>query len=235
MPCLILLFEFAGIHPAEQVTVIAVATSLACIVFTSLSAAITQYRAGKVRWDLFRKLALFFILGSFAAGLLAPLLPAAVMRGIIGLFLIFVAWVMLSNWKPNPHGELPGGIKGAATGFTGGLMAGTAGIAGGNVIVPTLIYYNTPVHNATATSSALGVPIALAGAVSYAFLNEAGSTTTGYVDLAAFVIITLFAVAAAPFGVKLAHRVQADRLKRYFGILLIFVSARMLYTAATLA
>lgn len=234
VPALILLFEATQTYPPQAITVAAVGTSLACIVFTSMSAAITQVRAGKVRWDLFRRLVIYFVLGSALAGLLTPYLPADVLRLFIGLFLLFVAVVMLRDWKPAPHLELPGGAGAAAIGVGGGMIAGTAGIAGGNVIVPTFVYFNVPVHNATATSSAMGVLIAAAGAIAYMVWPTQTSQSFGYVDLPSFVIITVAAVVAAPIGVRVAHRVQAARLKQAFGLLLVFVSVRMLWSALSL-
>ncbi len=238
VPALILLLEGTGHSPAEEITLIAVATSLSCIVFTSASAAYTQYRSGKVLWPLFRRLMVFFVLGSFCAGVLSPQLPAQALRVVIGLFLAFVALVMLTNWRPAAHRELPKAPYGQGIGFAGGLMSGIAGIAGGNVIVPTLVYFNTPIHNATATSSALGVPIAAAGALSYILsgntLAGVSAWQLGYVDVSSFVVITAAAVLCAPLGVKFAHRVPADLLKRCFGVLLVFVAGRMVYSALSL-
>ena len=238
VPALIVLFETTQIHTHDQITVIAIATSLSCIVFTSLSAAITQVRAQKVRWDLFRKLVLFFVVGSFCAGVLTPYVPALTLRIMIGGFLFLVAIVMLTSWKPAPHKSMPGWWGSSLIGYFGGMIAGTAGIAGGNVIVPTLVYFNTPAHNATATSSALGVPIAGAGALAYMLWHptnvDSVAANQGFVDLTSFILITVFAVASAPLGVKFAHQVPADRLKKYFGVLLLLVSMRMVYSALAL-
>jgi uncharacterized membrane protein YfcA len=139
---------------------------------------------------------------------------------------------MLSNWQPHPHRQFPHVLGAAGIGTAGGVAAGLAGIAGGNVIVPTLIYFNTPIHNATATSSALGVPIALTATLGYLLSAPTliNGPLLGYVDLSAFGPIVLGALIAAPLGVKLAHRVPAPKLKKGFGVLLIFVSARMLYS-----
>ncbi len=232
VPALVLAYDFGGRFGAEQSLLIAVATSLACIVFTSASAAYTQYRAGKVRWDLFKKLVAFLLLGSFLAGFIAPLLPVEVFRGFIGLFLAFVAVVMLSSWQPHSHRQFPNLAGAAAIGTGGGIAAGLAGIAGGNVVVPTLVYFNTPAHNATATSSALGVPIALTATLGYLLSAPAlvNGSLVGFVDVSAFVPIVIGALIAAPLGVKFAHRVAAAKLKRGFGVLLVFVSARMLYS-----
>ena len=232
VPALVLSYDFGGRFPVENGLLIAVATSLACIIFTSASAGYTQYRAGKVRWDLFQKLVVFLLLGSFAAGFVAPLLPAGVFRGFIGIFLALVAVIMLSSWQPHPSRQFPKPFPASLIGLGGGLAAGLAGIAGGNIIVPTLVYFNTPIHNATATSSTLGVPIALTGTLGYLLGAPVlyGNGLFGFIDLYAFVPIVLGALIAAPFGVKFAHKVAPAKLKRAFGVLLIFVSARMLYT-----
>lgn len=235
VPALIVLYEAEGLLPASLVTVVAVATSLACIVFTSLSAAITQARAGKVLWPIFAQMAPFFVIGAFCAGLLVPWLPAGVMRVLIGVFLLFVSVVMLLDWKPAPHARLPGAGGKAGIGYLGGIAAGTAGIAGGNIIVPTLVYFNVPVHNATATSSAMGVPIALAGAAGFAIgiTGEMPDSNwnLGYIDLKSWLAVTAGAIVAAPLGVRMAHRIPAASLKRLFGGLLVIVAGRMLYSA----
>ncbi len=234
VPALILLFDLAGLFDTHDATAVAVATSLACIVFTSLSAATTQIRANMVDWPIVRRWALFLVLGSFLSGSFAAELPTVLFRGFIGAFLLFVAFVMLTSWKPSAHRTAPGQALSAALGTGGGLVSGIAGIGGGNVIVPTLIYFNTPVHRATATSSTLGVPIALAGALGY-ILSGWGRESTdwmlGWVYLPAFAAIVVAAMAFAPLGVKTAHRVAPLPLRRAFGVLLILVSGRMLYSA----
>lgn len=240
VPALVILFELGSAHGVADITVIAVATSMSCIIFTSASAAYTQYRADKINWTLFKRLVPFFVLGSFCAGLIAPLIDAGLLRILIGVFLTLVATVMVFDWQPSAERPLPSSLSGSGIGtgigtgigFSGGLISGTAGIAGGNVIVPTLIYFNVPVHNATATSSAMGVPIALFGALGYALgVNQPEHQTwmLGYIDLRSWVWITAAAIAAAPLGVRLAHKIPATTLKRTFGGLLFIVAARMSY------
>jgi len=234
VPSLILLFDWGGLFARDDATVVAVATSLACIVFTSLSAARTQIRADKVEWPIVRRWTAGLVLGSFLAGAVASQLPVAVLRTFIGAFLLFVAFVMLTSWKPAPHRQPPGRVLSGALGFGGGIVSGIAGIGGGNVIVPTLLYFNTPVHRATATSSTLGVPVASAGALGYVLAGYGqapAAAMLGYVYLPVFAALVLAAVVAAPLGVRLAHRLQPQPLRRAFGVLLVLVAARMLYTA----
>ena len=234
VPALIVLFDLGGLFGPHDATAVAVATSLACIVFTSLSAASAQIRAAMVDWDIVRRWSFFLVAGSFLSGTLAAELPTVAFRGFIGTFLLFVSFVMLTSWKPSAHKRHPGLGLSALLGTGGGLVSGIAGIGGGNVIVPTLIYFNTPVHRATATSSTLGVPIALAGAIGYILSGQGHESLRwmlGWVYLPAFGAIVVAAMACAPLGVKVAHRVAPLPLRRVFGGLLIVVSLRMLYSA----
>ena len=232
VPALVLLYDLDGALPTANTLLTAVATSLACIIFTSASAAYAQYQSGRVIWALFRQLIPFLLLGSFAAGFIGAGLSSEFFRGFIGVFLSLVALVMLSNWQPHPQRRLPGAAGTAGIGFAGGITAGLAGIAGGNVIVPTLIYFNTPAHNATATSSALGVPIAMVGTLGYlsAAFSSGAEHPWGYIDLRAAMPIIIGALIAAPRGVRTAHRVPGAKLKRLFGALLLVIAARMLYS-----
>ena len=187
VPALVILFDWTGILPLAHSTPAAVATSLACIVFTSLSAAYAQVRAGRVEWLIVRRWAVPVTIGAAAAGYLAPLLPVPVFRGFIGLFLGLVSVVMLTRWTPHPHRSFPAPTTAGGIGFGAGLVSGIAGIGGGNVMVPTMIYFNTAVHRATATSSSLGVPLATAGALGYILfapsIPAAPEYMLGYVHL----------------------------------------------------
>lgn len=238
MPALILLFGAFGLLPEQIATLAAIATSLACVVFTSLSAAYTQYRSDKIDWSVAGKWGPFLVLGSLFAGMVASRLPVATLRAGIGMFLVFVAIVMLTSWKPAPSRPFPGRVGSGIAGWIGGLVSGIAGIGGGNVIVPSLIFFNVPVHRATATSSALGVPIAAAGFLGYLIaawqagpISPAPQMLWGYLFWPAFVAITLPAIAMAPVGVKVAHRIDPLPLRRVFGCVLLLLAVRMLYSA----
>ena len=230
VPVLYFLFTLTGQYPPELAMLVAIATSLSCIVFTSASAAFTQVKAQRVKWDIVYKLLPYLLIGSFSAGYISPNLPPGVLRSMFGLFIGLVALIMLTNWKPQPNRTLPGSAGSSLIGMVAGLIAGLAGIAGGNVIVPTLIFFNIPAHNATATASALGVPIAGVGAVGYFVLAPAHHLPNlfGYIDVLAFLSIVIGAVITAPLGVKFAQKVPADSLKKVFGAMLGLVSLRML-------
>jgi uncharacterized membrane protein YfcA len=234
VPALVIILDLLDILPADTVTPVAVATSLACVMLTSLSAALAQVRAGMVEWPIVRQWVAPLVVGSYLAGWIATMLPLTLFRGLIGGFLLFVAFVMLTSWRPAAHRQLPGPAGSALIGGAGGLISGIAGIGGGNVIVPTLVYFNTPLHRATATSSTLGVPVACAGSLGYVSAGwrlDLGPGLWGYVYGPAFAAIVVAAVIAAPLGVRAAHRIQPQPLRRLFGVLLILMAGRMLYSA----
>ncbi len=129
------------------------------------------------------------MLASYGSGFIASMLPLATLRMLIGGFLAFVSIVMLTNWRPSPHRMLPGRVASAGIAGLAGLVSGIAGIGGGNVVVPTLVYFNVPVHRATATASVLGFPIAIAGSLGYVTrglgVTSLGEGLLGYVYMPA--------------------------------------------------
>jgi hypothetical protein len=230
VPVLYFLFTLSNQYPPELAMLVAIATSLSCIVLTSASAALTQIRAQRVHWHVVYKLLPFLLLGSFSAGYIGPNLPDDSLRWFFAVFIGLVAIIMLTSWKPKPNRALPGYMGSSVISALAGLIAGLAGIAGGNVIVPTLIFFNVPAHNATATASTLGVPIAGIGAIGY-FVSAPENNTPnlfGYIDVWAFALIVIGAVITAPIGVRFAQRVPAERLKIVFGAMLSIVALRML-------
>ncbi len=236
VPALLMLFDARGLEPAIAAP-LAVATSLGSIVFTSMAAAYAQIRRKAVEWTVVRRWALFLILGSTASGQVAVLFPAGALPVFIGAFLTLAALVMFADWRPAPHRAFPGTVPGAGIGFGAGLVSGLAGIGGGNVIVPTLVYFNVPVLRAAATASTLGVPIATFGTLGYVLSGwnnpELPHATVGYLHLQAALAIVLLSVFGAPLGVAMAHRMPARLLKRTFAIVLIAAAARVLYSGLT--
>ncbi len=231
VPALVLLLELWH-APVATLTHTAVATSLATIVFTSASAARAQLRRGAVEWTVVRNWLPWLVVGSLIAGFVAEMLPLAAFRALIAVFLLTVATIMLRAWTPDPHRRLPGSLGSVVIGSGTGLVAGLVGIGGGNILVPTLVYFNIAMHRAAATASTLGVPIALCAATSFvvAGWDAPGRLpwSAGYVHLPGVAAIAVLSTLTAPLGVALAHRLPAATLKRVFGLLLLVVALRML-------
>ncbi len=148
------------------------------------------------------------------------------------IFLYFVSAQLLFNKKPKGGRDLPGkaGMFGVGNGI--GVISSLVGIGGGTLSVPFMLWCNIRVHNAIGTSAAIGLPIAVAGTVGYVIngWNVAAlpQYSIGYVYLPALVGIAAVSVLTAPLGVRLAHSLPVDPLKRIFALLLIGVATKML-------
>ena len=233
VPTLYLIYSTTNRFDDSNTLVVAIATSLSCIVFTSASAAFAQYRKKKVLWEIAIKLLPWLLAGSVLAAYVIPFVPILILKSGIAFFLMCVALIMISSWQPPAGRVFPGFFGSGLVGTSAGFVSGSAGIAGGNVIVPTLIFFNIPPHNATATSSFLGVPIALSGSLGYLFFSPQVThpQLIGYVDTMAFISIISGSIIAAPTGVKIAHNISPPLLKKFFGGILILASTRMLIDA----
>jgi uncharacterized membrane protein YfcA len=214
----------------------AIATSMATIVFTSISSVRAHHKRGAVRWDLVRSLAP----GIVGGGLLAGAGAFAALKGqalalVFAVFVGFSATQMLRNSKPAPSRQMPGTVGRTGVGAVIGFVSGLVGAGGGFISVPFMTWCNVAIHQAVATSAALGLPIALANTAGYVAggwsLPPALPGATGYLYLPALVVIAACSVTTAPFGARVAHRLNVAQLKRAFAVLLYVLAAYMSYRA----
>ena len=233
VPALVLILS-AQDFPSEFIVITAVATSLCTIIFTSISAARAQIKRQAVDWTIFKLWAPTVVVGSFLSGFIAARLPAVVLEIGIAVFLLVISLIMLSRWVPDPSRSMPGKAGTTGLGLFSGVLSGLAGIGGGNVMVPLMVFFNVPMQRAVATSSTLGFPLAVVGTLGYVISGWGQSPadwSLGYVYLPAVALIAVFTVLLAPVGVSLSHKIPAPTLKRCFGGLLLLVAGRMLFNA----
>src|SRR5687767_8584863 len=154
--------------PAVLSVKMAIATSMATILFTSISSVRAHHRRGAVRWDIVRTLAPGIVAGGLLSGAgVFALLKGTTLALVFALFVGFSATQMLLNRKPAASRQLPGPAGRFAAGGVIGFVSGLVGAGGGFVSVPFMTWCNVTMHNAVATSAALGFPIALANTVGY--------------------------------------------------------------------
>ena len=231
VPVLAVLFSGQG-FPAELVMVMSVATSLATIIFTSLSSVLAHHRLGSVLWGKVFGLGPGIMVGAAVGAVVADYISADVLRFIFVIFLVYVGVQMAFQLQPKP-GEIKQS-KGLDFGVTGviGLVSSILGIGGGTLIVPFLVYCQYSMRNAVAVASACGLPIAVAGTVSYAVLGwnalQLPEWSLGYIYVPSFLGIVLTSIYTAPIGAKLAHKLPAEKLKRYFSLLLFVMAAKLM-------
>jgi uncharacterized membrane protein YfcA len=212
----------------------AIATSMATILFTSLSSVRAHHRLGAVRWPVARSMAP----GILAGGLLAGAGAFSVLKGQ-GLALLFSAFIgytalqMMLDRKPRPGRELPGawGLAGVGSGV--GFISALVGAGGAFLSVPFMTWCNVPPRHAVGTSAALGFPIALASTAGYVIsgwhLPSALPGAVGYLYLPALAIVAATSMLLAPLGARTAQRINVVVLKRLFALLLMALAASMLH------
>lgn len=232
VPALIWIFQQQGVHP-DILTHLAIGTSLAGIIFTSISAIRAQQKRGAIDWPVVRMLAPATLLGGLTSGYLAGFIPAGTLKMTFAVFLIAVSIQLLANWQPAPHWKLPGrkGLWGVGLGI--GSLSAMMGIGGGTIAVPFLHACNVDIKRAIAISTTLGLPIAVFGAAGFVLSGwhhvDLPPWSLGYVYLPALIAVTSTSILMAPLGVRLAHHLPVAKLKRFFGVLLLLVALQMLF------
>jgi len=232
VPALTYLFEAQG-FPREAGIRLALGTSLATILFTSLSSARAHHRNGFVDWSLVKRISPGILVGTYLGGVVAARVDGTVLKGVFTVFLVLVALQILSGAKPRPTRTLPGVPGTTGVGLAIGGISSWVGIGGGSMSVPFMLWCNVDPRRAVGTSAAIGFPIAFAGALTYVVNGLEASTgvphAVGYLHLPALVCVSLGSVLTAPLGARLASRLDPARVKRWFAWFLLVVAARMLY------
>lgn len=233
VPFMYMLFA-AQNFPHEHLMHLSLGTSMATIVFTSISSMRAHHAHGAVRWDIVRSLVPGLLIGTFCGSQIAGLVPTRPMTAIFVVIVYYASLQMILDFKPKAHRQLPGPAGLVGTGGTIGLVSSMVAAGGGFLSIPFMLFCNVPIHIAVGTSSALGLPIAIAGAIGYivAGANDTGlpAYTLGYIYLPAFVGIVIMSITMAPLGAKLAHRLPVKKLKRAFGGFLALLASKMLFT-----
>lgn len=233
VPILTTLFAAQGV-PREHLVHLALGTSMAAIVVTSVASLRAHHKHGAVRWDIVRGVAPGVLLGTFGGTFIASRVPTTPLAIFFGCFMAYVALQMILNVKPKPSRELPGTAGLAGVGGVIGVISALVAIGGGSLSVPFMTWCNVKMQNAIGTSAAIGLPIAVAGAVGY-LINGWGSGglpewSAGYVYLPALILLSALSSFTAPIGARLAHKLPVATLKKIFAGVLVLLSTKMLHT-----
>ncbi len=234
VPVLEYALRFADVD-AEYRMHMAVATSLAAIIPTSISSARLHHARGAVDWTLARRWALPMLLAAFIGSVLASRAPLALLAAIFGVVALVVAIKMLL-----PLDELritdqaPGGPAGAATSAIIGGVSAVMGIGAGTLAVPTLNLCGYSIHRAVGTAAFFGLLISIPGTVGYLIAQPSTNlpwVTVGFVSMVGLALIGPGSMVTATWGARVAHALSRRRLSIAFGVFLLCVGARMLYRA----
>ncbi|MBN2993968.1 sulfite exporter TauE/SafE family protein [Pseudomonas cedrina subsp. fulgida] len=231
VPVLVFSFTAQGFDP-QVLTHLAVGTSLATIIFTSVNAVREHHRRGAVRWSIFVWMTVGILIGAGFGALTAEAISGPHLQKIIGVFALLVAVQLALEVKPKASRTVPGKVGLTVAGTFIGWASAIFGIGGGSLTVPFLTWRSVPMQQAVATSSACGLPIAVASALSFMILGWHDpllpAHSLGFVYLPALLGIALTSMVFARFGARLAHRLSPRLLRRLFAGLLFCVGINFL-------
>jgi uncharacterized membrane protein YfcA len=228
----------ASDFPSEHVLHMAVATSLATILFTSISSIRSHHGRGSVRWDVVRSMAPGAFAGTFVGAQFASRLGT---RGLALFFALFIGYsgvnMMRKAHRPPARigGPLPSHTILFSVGTGVGFVASLLGAGGAFLLIPYLQWRGVQIREAVGSSAALGFAIATGGLVGYvvAGIGVPGLPpyTLGFIDLPALVCCAVASFITAPIGVRIAHGLKGSTLKMIFATLLVGLATSMAWKA----
>jgi uncharacterized membrane protein YfcA len=237
VPVLYELFRATGV--VEEVRMpLAIGSSLAIIIPTSIRSFRAHYAKGAVDLDVLKVWAVPVVLGVIAGTLVARIAPPMLFKALfigIASFTCIRLLFARDNWVLK--GEMPKGLPLQIYGGVIGLLSSLMGIGGGQLCNVYMMLYRRPIHQAVATSSGLGVLISIPGALGYIYagwpkMDVLPAFSLGFVSLIGVALFVPMSMLTVKFGVNLAHRLPKRRLEMGFGLFLLAVILRFLWSLA---
>lgn len=227
-------YFYAGTLDESVLMHMALGTSLAIIIPTSISSARAQIKRKAVDWDAIKHLVPGLLIGVVAGVLIAASLKGGILQVIFAVGLYGIAALIAKT--PSPHHIFPRLLSWPvvipATGAIG-CFATLLGLGGSIINIPYMTYAGLPLHRAIATGSVLGVLVSLPSAIGFAAtgLSVPGLPPEflGYINMKAWICIVPFSMLIAPLGVKISHKTDVKKLRRFFACFILIVATKMLW------
>ncbi len=233
VPALVLILPLLGAE-SSQVTHVAVGTSLATIIFTSLRAVGSHAKRGAVDGELLKSWAPWVVIGTVAGTLIADFVSSSTLALIFGIGVLgFALHFLTPQVKDRQVLEaMPGGAAKVSLAGGLGLISSLLGIGGGTITTMTMTLCGTPIHRAIGTASGMGAIIAIPATIGFIVIgmDESGLPwgSLGFVNWPAALAVIVTSVLFAPLGVAAAHKLSPKLLRLVFGLYLIFVGVTMI-------
>lgn len=235
VPVLELVLGYLAVDPAIRMHV-AVATSLATIIPTSLSSALAHHRRQSVDLLIVKRWAGFVLIGSLLGVWIAAQIHSRALAMVFAIFAILIATKMiLLPVTRNLAEDVPRGPLIALIPATIGCFSSMLGIGGGTFSVMAMTLFNVPIHRAVGTAALLGLVISLPGTIGFVIAGwndtRVPPGSLGYISVMGFALIAPATVLMAPVGAKIAHSFSEKKLSMLFGTFLVVAAIRMFYKA----
>jgi len=229
----VLLFLFDAQHfPAGHLLHLALGTSMANILFTSLASMRKHHQHGAVNWRVVRNITPGILIGAGIGALFATSIPPHSLGIFFALFVYFAAAQILLDLRPHAARQLPGTAGMTLAGIFTGWLSSLVSIGGGTVVVPFLLWCNVSLRNAIGTSAAIGFPVAVGGTIGYVLtgigIPALPAPNLGFVYLPALFWVAFASVITAPLGAKATHQLKVGLLRKLFAVLLITLATKLL-------
>jgi uncharacterized membrane protein YfcA len=231
VPALYHVFSYLEIDPAIRMH-LAVGTSLATIIPTSIRSVRGHHKRGAVDMALMRQWAVPLFLGVLIGTGLAVFARGRELTLVFATVALLVAVQMTffrHDWKL--RSSVPTGLPGALPPIGIGAFSAMMGIGGGTLAVPTLSALGVPIHRAVATASGFGLIISVPGTIGFIIAGWGNPLLPpwclGYVSLLGFIVLVPATLISVPWGVALAHWLKPQPLRWAFAGFLALTSARM--------
>jgi uncharacterized membrane protein YfcA len=231
VPVLVVLFAAQG-FPDTVIMPLALGTSLATIMFTSVSSMCAHHARGAVNWRTVRGMAPGIVIGALLSTALAAHLAPFVLKLVFAVYAGLAATQMLCDMKPPASRQLPGGGGLNAAGAVIGGISVLAGVGGAVTSIPFLLWCNVPARVAIGTAAAIGLPVAVSGTLGY-IGNGWGAEnlprfSLGFVYLPALGTVVFATVLSARLGAHASHRLPVPLLKKMLAVVLYAITLRSL-------
>ena len=235
VPVLETTLGFLDVDPAIRMHV-AVATSLATIIPTSISSARAHHRRGAVDVEIVKRWAIFVLLGALLGAWIASQVHSRVLAIVFATLAMLVAFKMV--FMPSSRNITEGVPRGPLVTVIPtsiGCFSSMMGIGGGTFSVMVLTLFNETIHRAVGTAALFGLVISLPGMIGFVVAGwgdpRVPMGSLGYVNLLGFALIAPATALAAPLGARIAHSFTAERLSMLFGLFLVIASLRLFFRA----
>ena len=233
VPVLYYIFGSAGLNQAF-VMHLAVGTSFAIIIPTSITSTMTHMKFKGVDFSIVKTFGTFVIIGVILGTIFAASLKTASLILFFSIITMFIAfYFLIEREKINPVPRKINLIYRIIYGFLSGFLSAPMGIGGGIINTPILKMFGYPINVAIGSSAAVGFLISLIGAIGFAtsgsYLNINAPLSLGFVNIPAFLIFVPITTLMARIGAKTVHKVNKKLIGKLFGIFLLFISCRLFF------
>jgi uncharacterized membrane protein YfcA len=232
VPMLDFALGVAGVDPSIRMQV-AVATSLATIIPTSIASSRAHFKRNSVDVALARNWAPWIFAGALSGTWVASQVHSRVLSAVFAgvAFLVSLKLILPLDHKTLAR-RVPRGPASIPAPLVIGFISTLMGIGGGSLSVPTLTFFGEPIHRAVGTSALFGLLIAIPGTLGFMLTGHGNPLlpfgSIGFVNLVGLALVAPATILAAPFGARLAHAMNKRHLSLFFGVFLFIVSIRML-------